>query len=528
VNITKSLALVASTALAAGALVASTTASAQAANLGAFYLAPNTGTTSSTLTAVTQAGTKCPAGTTGYDILMTGAGVANDLLQGNTSPGLAEDSDSVNLSVGQTFRAFFEREAITTPNGVYNLTMECVGPDFFSVTDTFTQSVTFTSTGGAQNATFTSAAMPGLTTTTNLTGPATATFGSPVTFNVAVEPDATNGQVQFKDGGTNLGAPVTVSGSGLASITVSSLSGGAHTITAEYLGGSGFNASTSNSHAINITAMATSLVLAGPAAATQQYDAAAFTATVTPNVAGTVRFFEGSTTLANNVPVNGSGVATFSTTALSPTTHTIGAEFTPANPANAQPSTATPVTHTVNPPAGVVRTATQTLTVNIDAGDLLISVDGDGQVDLGTAVVDPSGELLTASGAIDPIVITDTRAGDPGWEVSGIVTDFSNGIDGINGFNLGWTPVTPGVADLSPNQFADFIIGSAVTAANEQTVSSTPANPDHGLEASRVFGTAPDDSGNGTAHLNAGLQLNIPTDVSPGDYTALLTFTVIG
>lgn len=527
-NITKSLALVASTALAAGALVASTTASAQAADLGAFYLAPNTGTTSNTLTAVTQAGTKCPAGTTGYDILMDGPSVANNLLQGNTSPGLAEDSDSVNMSVGQTFRAFFEREAIATPNGAYTLTMECVGPDFFTVTDTFTQTVTFTSTGGAQNANFTSAAMPGLNTTTNLTGPATATFGSPVTFNVAVEPDATNGQVQFKDGATNLGAPVTVSGAGLASITTSALSGGSHSITAEYLGGSGFNASTSNTHAINITAMSTSLSLAGPAAPTAQYDAAAFTATVTPNVAGTVRFFEGATTLANNVPVNGSGVATFSTTALLAGDHTIGAEFTPANPANASGSTATPVTHTVNPPAGLVRSTSQTLTVNIDAGDLLISVDGDGQVDLGTAVVDPSGELLTASGAIDPIIITDTRAGDPGWEVSGIVTDFSNGIDAINGFNLGWTPVTPAAGDLSPNQAGAFVIGSAVAAANEQTATSTPLNGALGLEASRVFGTAPDDSGNGTAHLNAGLQLNIPTDVSPGDYTALLTFTVIG
>ena len=64
----------------------------------------------------------------------------------------------------------------------------------------------------------------------------------------------------------------------------------------------------------------------------------------------------------------------------------------------------------------------------------------DGQVDLGTAQINAGGDLLTASGQMDRVKVTDTRAGDPGWTASGIVTNFIKGADQINGYNLGWVP----------------------------------------------------------------------------------------
>jgi hypothetical protein len=53
------------------------------------------------------------------------------------------------------------------------------------------------------------------------------------------------GTVAFKDGGTSLGTPVTLNGSGVASFTTSTLSSGSHTITAVYSGDSNFATSTS-------------------------------------------------------------------------------------------------------------------------------------------------------------------------------------------------------------------------------------------------------------------------------------------
>src|SRR5262249_40686337 len=52
------------------------------------------------------------------------------------------------------------------------------------------------------------------------------------------------GNVQFKDGGGNLGGPVALDGSGQAQFTTSSLTSGTHTITVDYLGDANFAVST--------------------------------------------------------------------------------------------------------------------------------------------------------------------------------------------------------------------------------------------------------------------------------------------
>ena len=70
--------------------------------------------------------------------------------------------------------------------------------------------------------------------------------GQNVTFTATVTSSAgtPTGTVQFKDGGTNLGSPQTLNGSGVATFSTSSLIAGLHTITADYNGDPNFLSST--------------------------------------------------------------------------------------------------------------------------------------------------------------------------------------------------------------------------------------------------------------------------------------------
>jgi hypothetical protein len=73
------------------------------------------------------------------------------------------------------------------------------------------------------------------TSTTLTTSPASpVTQGAPVTLTATVTPAAAVGTVQFKDGTTNLGPPVTVSNNGTVSGSTSRLTIGSHQLTAVF------------------------------------------------------------------------------------------------------------------------------------------------------------------------------------------------------------------------------------------------------------------------------------------------------
>ncbi len=69
--------------------------------------------------------------------------------------------------------------------------------------------------------------------------------GEAVTFTATVrsEPGVPTGTVQFTDNGTSMGAPVALDGSGMATLTTSSLTAGTHAITANYSGDVNFDPS---------------------------------------------------------------------------------------------------------------------------------------------------------------------------------------------------------------------------------------------------------------------------------------------
>lgn len=90
------------------------------------------------------------------------------------------------------------------------------------------------------------------TTTTFFVSPnGVSTYGDSITLTAVVtaivfENPIPTGQVQFKAGSANLGAPVALDASGAASLTTSALLSGAHTLTAQFLENEAFPSSSSS------------------------------------------------------------------------------------------------------------------------------------------------------------------------------------------------------------------------------------------------------------------------------------------
>jgi hypothetical protein len=101
------------------------------------------------------------------------------------------------------------------------------------------------SAGGATSAVGTAAYTFGTKTAVALSSSLNpSTYGNSVTFTATVAPSAATGTMQFKNGGVNLGSPVTLSG-GKATYSAT-LASGTHSITATYSGNSTYGGSTSS------------------------------------------------------------------------------------------------------------------------------------------------------------------------------------------------------------------------------------------------------------------------------------------
>jgi hypothetical protein len=153
---------------------------------------------------------------------------------------------------------------------------------------------------------------------------------------------------------------------------------------------------------------------------------------------------------------------------------------------------------------------TENLSVNVPqtgAGEFTWSISGENR-DVQLTDAENSGTFLESTGAIVPIVVTDTRTGGPEWSISGQVSDFNNG---LSGKYLGWTPnvQTPGAGAT-----AGAPVESGITSGNGLTDSSTLASASAGHPT-------------GSASLGADLDLRLPVDTTPGSYTATLTITAL-
>jgi hypothetical protein len=167
--------------------------------------------------------------------------------------------------------------------------------------------------------------------------PATSMLNQAVTFTATVSPvppgtGTPTGTVTFRDGTTVLGA-ATLSSSGVATFTTSTLPGGTHLITATYNGDNTFSASTSPPVNQAVNPLTTSTALASTANPSVRGQAVTLTAMIAPSSAGsftaggTVTFYDGSTPLSAPVPVS-AGMAALTISSLAAGTHAIKAVYT--------------------------------------------------------------------------------------------------------------------------------------------------------------------------------------------------------
>ncbi|WP_161958433.1 S8 family serine peptidase [Ornithinimicrobium cavernae] len=167
------------------------------------------------------------------------------------------------------------------------------------------------------------------------------------------------------------------------------------------------------------------------------------------------------------------------------------------------------------PPAGESsQDIVATVPGDVGEGSLLISVD---QQDRTVQLPEMAslGDRLATAGELRPVTVTDSRASDPGWDVSAQVSDFATGPGDalFTGGFLGWSPTVGSSSE-----------GQVVTPGGVVA----PGFPSgEGLSVPRPLGSAEPGSGRGSAVLGAGLHLEVPVDTTPGVYTAVLTITAL-
>ncbi len=368
------------------------------------------GTTSSAKTlTITNTGTSNLAITT---VTPGGANMADFILGSDTC-------SNATVAAGKTCAVSVEFEPSTTSSETATLS-------FADNASGSPQTVTLTGTGVAL------AATP--TTTTLSASSASVAPGANVTFTATVTPatgaPTPTGTVTFKDGATTLGAG-TLNGSGVATYSTSSLALGSHSITASYGGDASNTASTSGVVTVNVALGSTTTSLTASATSIAAGSSLTFTATVTgtsgaPEPTGTVTFKDGATTLGAGT-LNGSGVATYSTSSLAVGPHSITASY--AGDADNTASTSGVVT--VNVALGTTTTSLTASATSIAAGSSLTftaTVTGtsgaptptgtvtfkDGATTLGAGTLNASGVATysTSSLAVGSHSITATYGGD--------------------------------------------------------------------------------------------------------------------
>jgi hypothetical protein len=245
--------------------------------------------------------------------------------------------------------------------------------------------------------------------------------GQAVTFTASVTPTSATGTVQFRDGAANLGAPVTLS-AGTATLPVSNLSVGTHSITAVYSGDANNTTNTSTPVSQVVNRINASVALSSSLNPSTVGQNVTFTAGLTPTTAtGNVTFLDGTTALATQ-PSTG-GVATLATATLSVGSHPITASY--AGDANDTPATSAAVAQTVNrinsaialassgnpSTFGQTVTFTATITPNSATGSVQFL---DGTTPLGAAVAVSGGvaQLPISTLAVGNHSITAAYGGD--------------------------------------------------------------------------------------------------------------------
>lgn len=273
-----------------------------------------------------------------------------------------------------------------------------------------------------------------------------STLNQSVTFTATVSALAPGsgtptGTITFLDGGNSIGTG-TLSG-GVATLPISTLTVGNHTITTTYTGDGNFNGSggslTGNPQVVKKVATTTSVTSSQNPSKFGQ--SVTFTATVvvtppaTGTPTGTVTFLDGGTSIGTG-PLDGSGVATFTTSTLTTGNHTITASYgsdatfdvsTGTMTGNPQvvskADTTTALTSGTNPSVfGQSVTFTATITATAPGAGtpsgLVTFLDGGSSIGTGT-LSSGVATFTTSTLAVGNHTITTTYPGDTNFKTSG-------------------------------------------------------------------------------------------------------------
>jgi hypothetical protein len=272
-----------------------------------------------------------------------------------------------------------------------------------------------------------------------------AVFGQSITLTATVGVQAPgagvpSGNVSFTVDGT--ATPVNVDANGQATLTLTSLSKGTHTVSVSYSGDANFAVSNGASPlTLTVNAAGTTTTLKTSNTAPVFGDTLTLTATVAVNQpgggspTGTVTFFDGTTQLGS-APVSG-GTATFTTNSLSAGSHVLSASYS-GDSNFVQSTTAPGVVQTVRQASTAMavtasksvvitgRPVTFTATVSVAApgqGTPTGSVSFfDGTSLLGSATLSGNTAVLTTSFTAGIHTITATYGGSANFNLSTAVT----------------------------------------------------------------------------------------------------------
>jgi large repetitive protein len=180
------------------------------------------------------------------------------------------------------------------------------------------------------SANFTQVVKQATTALTLTTSGSPAFLGTQVTFVATLSSNSTipAGQIVLTEGATVLGTTV-MSGTGVARFTLNTLNAGSHNLVATYAGDTDHTASNSAVLVQVIQAATSSATISSSLNPAVFGDSVSFTATITGTgnqTTGNAVFLDGGATIAT-VPLNGSGVAVFTTSTLSIGSHTITVNY---------------------------------------------------------------------------------------------------------------------------------------------------------------------------------------------------------
>ena len=533
--------------LAAGAVVMSVSAASAAALPAAGYITPSpaTGSNGTPLT-FNMSGACTDANATNVQVKMFGTGfpAVGQLVVANSpiSAYSANANGGLVVSMGQTLADIANAQTpAAVYSGAYRFVLTCrTNSSSTSLGDYVTRAF-------FSYATHYSVTGPAAIATTTVLTDTDGNAGNLQTLTAQVTPASgsaiATGWAEFYNGTTRLGDLVALDATGKAVLTGQNFAATAGQVLTAVYTSDDTSASTGSKsanviypHVVNAT---TTTLSVSPVSPAQAYSTVTLTATVNQAIAGTVAFTDTvggvTSTMATVNTVIGATTATasYATSFASAGSHSFAAAFSPTNTYDYTGSSSAATPYAIAAPTAAP--VTENITVSIAAGSLTLSIANTADVRLhgaasATAPADlnAAGNLLVATGTLNAITVTDTRAQDQGathWTVSGSVVDFTDGGGhAISGNNLGWVPSV-----LSKATSQTVVAGSAVN-PSAGLASGSGIDGTNGLQGSRTLAASATGTSTGTAQLTAGLTLNAPTNTAPNTvahptYNAIMTIT---